>query len=300
MLGNLHARLRRGRHRFSVALCALAAAILLLVTAQRAFRATSSSATSGQQPRPLLRPLATAVSANDERTLETVLQEGLPKGRKQLLCLVGIQVCAKPGCHPSPSCIARLCTLNWQPSSSGCQISSINHSLVHGGCCRLPEADACASALYISCNATEGPLKDLQGGLSGSWLDMTGQLQTLWQEACHLSGWCPPLHLGLLRVKIADWLSDSPLPPCLRLLLDDPLRRPACPCMQTALFLADSGSCIQCVCIGPLLLQAGPTAPRPHAPACRLAVSCLKHLAACRLLLLTASPQVVGPTCTRA
>ena len=101
MLGNLHARLRRGRHRFSVALCALVAAILLLVTAQRAFKATSSSATSRQQPRPLLRPLATAVSVHDERTLETVLQEGLPRGRKQLLCLVGIQVCAS--CMPSPS-----------------------------------------------------------------------------------------------------------------------------------------------------------------------------------------------------
>ena len=102
MLGNLHARLRRGRHRFSVALCALAVAILLLVTAQRAFRATSSSIPSRQEPRPLLRPLATAVSVNDESTLETVLQEGLPKGRKQLLCLVGIQVCAKSACQSQP------------------------------------------------------------------------------------------------------------------------------------------------------------------------------------------------------
>ena len=136
MLGTLHARLHRGRHRFSIALCALAAAILLLVTAQRAFRATSSSTISKQQPRPLLRPLATAVSANDERTLETVLQEGLPKGRKQLLCLVGIQVCAEFAC---PILVS--------PASQNCEKSNSIALLKRQPDQSIPQADACASAL---------------------------------------------------------------------------------------------------------------------------------------------------------
>ena len=62
----------------------------------------------------------------------------------------------------------------------------------------------------------------------------------------------------------AEWPSDSTLPACLRLLLDDPFYRPACACVQTALFLAASGSCVPpplCACVRSSL-QAGPPAPR--------------------------------------